>query len=172
MEKIIVNQDNKVWKDSSDRIIKTRPFSEDVLQKGLVFWGNSKPENLTIVNGLVSEAYDIRDTGHNWSLKMTQEVVTNRPIYTQAKIVFNGYQWLQSITNNSKSLFIVMKQNYGTPFGIGCKRLLGTQYYLGGTSTANTYSVNNIISVYYRDNQKLSTAQPHYSNYQYISINL
>ena len=69
----------KIWVDGAGKVLKARKFSETVLQNGLGFWGIVDRQYLTLVDGLVSEAYDIRGTGE----KMIQNTVAYRPAYTQ-----------------------------------------------------------------------------------------
>ncbi len=113
MEKIIIdNVSGKVLKDSQGRILKDRPFNETPIQDGLVFWGQAAPEYLTIVDGLVSEAYDVRGNG----LKMVQNTVVKRPSYN-GSLKFVGKQFLTSLNNepNTKTFFIIIKNVSSSP---------------------------------------------------------
>ncbi len=73
--KILRNTEGKIWANENLIPIRNRPFEETILQNGLVFWGRADSNYLTVVDGLVSEVYDIRGTG----IKMSQSTVTARP---------------------------------------------------------------------------------------------
>jgi len=152
-EKIIQNDAGKIWINADNKIIKTRPFSETVIQDGLAFWGAGDPNYLTIINGFVSEAYDIRGTGE----KMIQNTVINRLTHTnnyltQSDIV-NSKSLSKSVTN-VKSLFVVMKlsinNNRTWGLGINDSNMLG--YYL--VSNIGLYISPSIKSYYFNDIKK------------------
>lgn len=62
MEKIIVSQENKIWKDSSDRIIKTRPFLEETVTNGKI--AEYISGNYENIDGYARQWYDSIGTNH------------------------------------------------------------------------------------------------------------
>lgn len=97
--------DNNIWKDADGVLLKTIPFSTDVVQRDLSFFGMADLSYLTLVNGAVSEAYDIRGTGN----KMIQNTVVYRPVYTNGQLDFVQKTLSTTATQNYKSVFLVIK---------------------------------------------------------------
>jgi hypothetical protein len=129
---IAKNSDGKIWKNSDGKILKAKTFSQEVIQNGLSFWGAADPNYLTLVDGLVSEAYDIRGTGS----KMIQATVANRPLYTLNRLYFSSLNHSLSITSTVYSAFIVLAYSSGF-IGIGNGGSANT--YLGmGDFTGNS----------------------------------
>ena len=105
-DKILKNATGEIWKNTDGKIIKNRVFSESVLTDGLQFWGVADSNYLTLVSGLVSEAYDIRGAGQ----KMIQNTVGYRPTLINNLIYFNNYYSVLSKTGGSMlSAFMVFK---------------------------------------------------------------
>ena len=147
-DQILKSTSDKIWVNSAGKVMKAKKFNESVLQVGLSFWGAADPNYLTLVDGLVSEAYDIRGTGE----KMIQNTVINRPAFTSNMIGdgASASKYLNMSGQNIRSMFIVM-----IPTNFFCG--LGTSYsvpYIGRgitklgllTSSISTYNsyVNNI----------------------------
>ncbi len=104
---LIQNLDNTIWRDATGKLLMSRPFEQTIIQEGLTFWGSADPSYLTIIDGKVSEAYDIRGTGQ----KMIQNTVLRRMTYTKRYLKVTGQQFLATATNDSnfKSAFIVVR---------------------------------------------------------------
>ena len=145
-EKILKNVSNQIWETTSNQIIKSRPFSETPILNGLQFWGQANPDYLTIIDGKVSEAYDVRGTG----AKMIQNTVAYRPIYTNNSLYFvNGS--LNLYAAGVKSMFIVMKNVSDNFNGLGISyedinlgyNYFGKQYALYNNTTKLNLYVNN-----------------------------
>jgi hypothetical protein len=60
---LLKNSEGKIWANNAGKILLGKKFSEDVIQDGLTFWGRTNPLFLTLINGYVSEAYDVRGNG-------------------------------------------------------------------------------------------------------------
>ena len=150
---IIKDTNGKIWKDSTGKILKARKFSETVIQNGLTFWGAADPNYLTLVNGLVSEAYDIRNNG----LKMIQNTVSERPYYSSGYLRTYGTGKLASnFTTNALSMFLVLKcsASYNGMTGLGSS----ISYNLGTNGSIVQYAINNVSSPYYLNNTYYSAA--------------
>jgi len=119
MEKIIKNDAGKISLNQDNKILKTRPFTETVLQDGLSFLGSAAdPAYLTLVNGLVSEAYDIRGNGN----KMIQNTILNRPQLIGNYLNCVDIKKLTMSNASAKSMFIVISgisTNNSDLYGIG-----------------------------------------------------
>ncbi len=158
MEKIIIdNVSGKVLKDSQGRILKDRPFNETPIQDGLVFWGQAAPEYLTIVDGLISEAYDVRGNG----LKMVQNTVAERLYFANNEIYGGSVLKSLSIANQTvKSIFMVAKlevgfgaQNLVLSAGEVNRNGLGYGMFTSGWGTFDSINYN-ILKPFYANNTK------------------
>jgi len=153
MERILKDNTNKIWVNTSNQIIKERPFSETVIQNGLVFWGQANPDYLTIVDGLVSEAYDVRGTG----TKMIQNTVSWRPTFGINCLQFrlNGQLYISG--TSASTLFLV------------CQNAGGSSYYKGlGSSNGDMigwinyniiYKASGVNSYYYLNTLRTNSLQ-------------
>lgn len=122
MANILKNTSGQIWENTEGKIFTSTPMNQNVIQDGLAFWGRADSNFLTIVDGLVSEAYDVRGTG----VKMTQSTVINRPAYTPNSLYITlANQKLTRASNSALSMFLVFKGN-GTG-GVG----LGYDFYNG-----------------------------------------
>jgi hypothetical protein len=102
-------------KDSNGIYLKSRPFNQQVIQDGLSFWGSADPNYLTLIDGLVSEAYDIRGTGQ----KMIQNTVANRPILLNNSLLFDSTDILSKANESAKTMFVVINAKYSGTLGVG-----------------------------------------------------
>ncbi len=141
----IKNTNGEIWKNTDGAILKAKKFNEIPIQQGLSFWGAADPNYLTLVDGLVSEAYDIRGTG----AKMIQNTVANRLIYEGNYIrLINSSDHLAKISENASSMFIVcyipLDNTTNNPTGIGKQSGFGL-----GVHTKMTYYVNSTSSIAY-----------------------
>lgn len=104
MTKFAKDSNNQLCKDSSGKLNVNIPVEHQPLQNGLLFWAVDRPENMTIVNGQISELYDIRKNG----LKLTQSNVSLRPYFYNDSI-YNGFNFYLSLSGLAwKSGFIVL----------------------------------------------------------------
>lgn len=160
---ILKNADGKIWKNSDGKVLKARKMSQTVIQNGLAFWGAADPNFLTLVDGLVSEAYDLRETNFGSPVygKLSQSTVAYRAEYSGN--ILNSYGGLLFANGSTKNLnktatavksaFIVAKSIAGNGYqGIGT----AYNYTLNLTSANNTsyYLVNNGQSYYYQNLNK------------------
>ena len=126
MSRILVDPSNKVWKrdvgGGDIRIVKDRPFNQDIIQTGLSFWGRSDESLLTLVGGLVSEAYDVRD-GYGGARKMVQGTAIRRYTYTSNSLYRPSSTDVFGLTKSNTTCysgFIVCKAIGNTPIeGVG-----------------------------------------------------
>jgi hypothetical protein len=156
MDKLLVNDSGQLWRSADNRLIKGRVFSQDVLQDGLVFWGAADPNFLTLVDGLVSEAYDIRNTG----AKMIQNTVANRPPYSSGNgIDMGGKELTANFTSTVRTMFHVILAKANSP-----SLLLGnSSNYLEAAFGYTKYTIVNSSTYYhYRNLGKFNslTGQP------------
>lgn len=149
---IAKNSDGKIWKNSDGKILKAKTFSEDVIQNGLAFWGVANPSYLTTIDGLISEAYDIRETNFVTPIygKMIQNTVSSRPTLYNSSIRFNRvntFQFLQKSNVSAKSIFLVQKIISAAPnqgwggIGLNFSTFLGDKY-LGHAFYINSNNLN------------------------------
>jgi len=158
----IKNASGEIWKNSEGAILKAKKFNEMPIQQGLTFWGAADPRYLTLVDGLVSEAYDVRGTG----AKMAQVTIANRPSLYSNSIRFTGNHKL-TITTTALNGFIVFKSvaNTGNNIGLGGARLS----YLGERQDRPGFiNVGAILDYYYGNNVKFNTFMPQNNNLQIL----
>jgi Ca2+-binding RTX toxin-like protein len=125
---ILIDSQGKIWRNASGQILRNRPFNEMPLQDGLVFWGAADPDYLTLVDGRVSEAYDIRGTG----VKMIQNTVASRLSYNNLGFIFaTGDSQSFGATISTRSAFIVIARTNG---------LGGTSNVMGITNNGSLFS--------------------------------
>jgi len=161
MERILKDDIGRIWLSPDGKVIKERPFQYQVIQEGLIFWGQSEQNYLTIVDGLVSEAYDIRGNG----LKMVQATVSNRPTFFGNSIgiaSFSGiYRSIRSnFTSNVKSLFFITKRTLNPN---DC--CIGTT---GDDGLRSSNYMNTYTGTFYRNLSKFSANNPATINTFYI----
>jgi len=125
---ILKNNAGKIWVNGDGKVLKAKQFSEIPIQDGLAFWGKADPALLTTVDGLISEAYDVRD-GYGGARKMIQNTAINRPEYINNSIrstVINtttGHQSLSMASQNIRNMFI-------------CLKVISATVYINGISVA------------------------------------
>lgn len=163
-EKIIKNYAGKIYINGDNKIIKTRPFSETVIQNGLQFWGAADPAYLTLVNGLISEAYDIRGTGQ----KLIQNTVVNRPTFIDNCFFIDASKLNYLISNSSyiiKEMFIVLQYSASTGnvvfTGIGT-----TTNVLGSINEAERHRINDTPSAFYKNLNIISVDATYTTSFQ------
>lgn len=141
-------------KDSNGIYLKSRPFNQQVIQSGLSFWGSSDPSFLTIVDGKISEAYDIRNTG----IKMTQPTVLSRPELSGWYINFKNLQTLTIASQSVKTVFIVMKVNAQIATS-GGGLISGVGNTVFGALLTNTFRnlVSNVQRPFYANISKINS---------------
>ena len=172
-DQILKSTSDKIWVNSAGKVMKAKKFNESVLQVGLSFWGAADPAYLTIIDGLVSEAYDIRGTGQ----KMVQNTVTRRPKLILNELLFSrSNDSLYMNSQSARSVFIIMKIPVGgqTVHGIrGSSMDLGTTTSQYGYGQYPTYTYN-----YYFNNieKTVLTSNPFtyvilHSKYDFNTIN-
>jgi len=113
---ILKNNAGKIWVNGAGKVLKAKQFSEIPIQDGLAFWGQADPALLTIVDGLVSEAYDVRD-GYGGARKMDQTNVSDRPILNSDHLFFTGQN--KTLLGTSQLMvdrFIIFKSNTNTNY--------------------------------------------------------
>lgn len=148
---IAKSSDGKIWKNSDGKILKAKTFSQEVIQNGLAFWGSADPNFLTIVDGLVSEAYDIRGTG----VKMIQNTVIYRFGHSINKLTSNSANPKLSLSNQIvKSMFIVVKCSISSDsWGLGHTYHRGIELYPSNirytnySGTSGYYSINGVKKI-------------------------
>jgi hypothetical protein len=105
--RVLKDSSDKIWLNSDGKVLKDFPIYPSPTQRGLQFWGRADASLLTIDDGLVSEAYDVRD-GYGGTRKMVQATVGNRPSFV-TKITISGDKFLSANSStDSKSGFIVL----------------------------------------------------------------
>ena len=140
MRRVITNGTGNPYRDVNGKIYMDVPLEGNPLQNGLVFWSNSQPEQLDIINSgginYISNAYDIRDVDHNFALRMTQGTAANRAaLTTNGEIDFTGLKTLLTTTTSSvRSLFVVVAR-VGSVFRCGL-----------GSSSINAIINPNVVS--------------------------
>jgi hypothetical protein len=136
----------EIIKTSGGKVIKVRKFSETVIQDGLQFWGVAQPDKVTLVDGLVSELYDVRDN----NLKVIQPTVSSRPGFYNNKLIFSGIKQLYATNQNVSSMFMVFSG--GSLFYIYAY----STYKFGKLNYMNYY-VNNVAKDFYADLTKTTS---------------
>jgi hypothetical protein len=171
---IAKSSDGKIWKNTSGKIIKAKVFSEDVIQNGLVFWGRADANLLTLVDGLVSEAYDVRETNFTSPTygKFIQNTVTYRGLYNAFGYIdfsdaTTSYKALTKTNSiNIKSLFVVFRVK--TPGNISRIGIGGgaVESRLGGYNSALlTYNINSTSTSPFYINNEYKTASVSSTSY-------
>jgi hypothetical protein len=141
----IKNPTGEIWKNSDGAILKAKKLNEMPIQQGLEFWSAADPAYLTIIDGLVSEAYDLRGTGQ----KMIQPNIVNRFTFING-IIYASYseinKYLYKTNVNIKTGFIVMKApNITQQTGLWVSNSLALW-----TNSADQYT----IGLFFRNNIK------------------
>lgn len=158
MNNILKDGSGNILKDSLGNIVKERPLNQSVIQDGLQFWGQADVNYLTIVDGLVSEAYDIRGTG----VKFSQSTITKRPYLSANKLVMNGTTLNSSLFGYSH-LFIVLQNTGGSNNykGIGVyNNPFNTLGFFSNAYTGHMLSNDGGIDrIFYINNTKYTTRQ-------------
>jgi hypothetical protein len=157
---ILKNNAGKIWVNGAGKVLKAKQFSEIPIQDGLAFWGQADPALLTIVDGLVSEAYDVRD-GYGGARKMIQNTVSLRPSLITDYLLFNGKNIVIN-SQNLKSMFVVISaRTYlsgllinGTYKGIG---VVNTNNYI--KSGGSVFPGSNIPGEYFYANNTKTQLQ-------------
>jgi len=149
----IKNVNGQIWKNSDGVILKAKKFNEMPIQQGLSFWGAADPNYLTVIDGLVSEAYDIRGTG----AKMIQNTVSARPVFNTNYLSFvgTGLQ-LQISLSGIRSIFLVFhsyaQNNPRLGFGYSDSSFIGDRVTQG-----HGMFVNAVAKTFYRNNTKYTS---------------
>lgn len=141
MVAILKDQNNRIWKDTSGRILKSAPFNQQVLQSGLSFWGVSDPNFMTLVSDKISELYDFRDTGKTGVTygKMVQDTDANRPVFNGIEINFQNDWITHNFTTSAYTFFIVSKNGGRSGIGVASS---GSENYFLGTNDSGNISLN------------------------------
>jgi len=167
-DSILKDGTGKIWVNGAGKVLKAKKFSEIPIQDGLAFWGQADPVLLTQIDGLVSEAYDVRD-GYGGARKMVQNTVAKRLTYNAGYIYGTLIdQYLGKVSENMRSAFIIMKSpsNTSSITGIG----VNSAYFecLGLYNQNSVFQALSVDKTYYKNNIKYTTSNGISNNQLYI----
>ena len=128
-EKILMNSNGKIFMNTDNIILKSRPVSQELIPNGLFFWGVADPSYVTVDSGYVTRLNDVRGNGRY----MIQNTVASKFYYTNTAngyaLDINRYADIKmNCSNSSKmyNMFFVAKKYLTNTNGIIGNKYLGS----------------------------------------------